>query len=111
MYISRSIKVWNVDELSYMETLFGHQGSISDIDAGFRERCVSAGGRDMTVRVWKIVEVKLDYFGSGILFQTTHVVMEVLSSNIGPENVLVKDVESCTYCFYVRCVISIVRVG
>ena len=59
MYISRSIKVWNVDELSYMETLFGHQCSISDIDAGFRERCVSAGGRDMTVRVWKIVEVRL----------------------------------------------------
>ena len=55
--------MWNVDELSYMETLFGHQGSISDIDAGFRERCVSAGGRDMTVRVWKIVEVKLDYLG------------------------------------------------
>jgi ribosomal RNA-processing protein 9 len=35
---------------------FGHQDRISGIDAGVRERCVSAGGRDGTVRVWKIVE-------------------------------------------------------
>ena len=26
------------------------------IDAGARERAVSAGGRDKTVRIWKIVE-------------------------------------------------------
>ena len=35
---------------------FGHQDRITGIDAGVRERAVSAGGRDGTVRVWKIVE-------------------------------------------------------
>jgi ribosomal RNA-processing protein 9 len=38
------------------DSRFGHQDRISGIDAGVRERCVSAGGRDGTVRVWKIVE-------------------------------------------------------
>lgn len=35
---------------------FGHQDRITGIDAGIRERAVSAGGRDGSVRVWKIVE-------------------------------------------------------
>lgn len=52
----RSIKIWSVDEKAYVETLFGHQDKICGIDAGGRERCVTAGGRDGTARVWKIVE-------------------------------------------------------
>ena len=32
------------------------QDKISGIDAGSRERAVTAGGRDGSVRVWKIVE-------------------------------------------------------
>jgi ribosomal RNA-processing protein 9 len=35
---------------------FGHQDKITGIDAGIRERAISAGGRDGSVRVWKIVE-------------------------------------------------------
>ena len=35
---------------------FGHQDRITGIDAGFRERAITSGGRDGTVRVWKIVE-------------------------------------------------------
>lgn len=52
----RSVKIWSVDEKAYVETLFGHQDKICGIDAGARERCVTAGGRDGTARVWKIVE-------------------------------------------------------
>jgi len=52
----RSVKSWNLDEMSYVETLFGHQDRITGIDAGLRERAITAGGRDGTVRVWKIVE-------------------------------------------------------
>ena len=52
----RSVKVWNVDEMAYVETLFGHQDRITGVDAGVRERAVTSGGRDGTVRVWKIVE-------------------------------------------------------
>ena len=50
------MKVWNVDEMAYVETLFGHQDRITGVDAGVRERAVTSGGRDGTVRVWKIVE-------------------------------------------------------
>lgn len=35
---------------------FGHQESIQSIDALMRERCVTAGGRDNSFRLWKIVE-------------------------------------------------------
>lgn len=35
---------------------FGHQDVITGLDSGSRERCVTAGGRDRTVRVWKISE-------------------------------------------------------
>ena len=33
-----------------------YQDRIMDIDAGARERTITAGGRDRSVRVWKIVE-------------------------------------------------------
>ena len=52
----RSVKIWAVEERAYVETLFGHQDKICGIAAGSRERCVTAGGRDGTARVWKIVE-------------------------------------------------------
>ena len=42
--------------MAYVETLFGHQDRITGVDAGVRERAVTSGGRDGTVRVWKIVE-------------------------------------------------------
>lgn len=35
---------------------FGHQDAITGLDCLGRERCVTAGGRDRTVRVWKIPE-------------------------------------------------------
>ncbi|KAI9267378.1 WD40-repeat-containing domain protein [Sporodiniella umbellata] len=62
----RTIKVWNIDEKSYIETLFGHQDQITDIDTLGRERCVSTGGRDKTARLWKIVEESQLVFRGGI---------------------------------------------
>ena len=52
----RSVKLWNLDEMAFIETLFGHQDRITGIDSGIRERAVTAGGRDGSVRIWKIVE-------------------------------------------------------
>ena len=45
-----------MDEMAYVETLFGHQDRITGVDAGIRERAVTSGGRDGTVRLWKIIE-------------------------------------------------------
>ncbi len=52
----RSIKLWNVDEQAYIETLFGHQDQITSIDTLTRERCLTSGARDRTVRLWKVAE-------------------------------------------------------
>lgn len=35
---------------------FGHQDAITGLDCLSRERCVTTGGRDRSVRVWKIAE-------------------------------------------------------
>ncbi|KAM0452413.1 hypothetical protein ACHAO4_005624 [Trichoderma viride] len=52
----RTVKVWSLDELAYIETLFGHQDEVIDIDALAQERCVSVGARDKTARLWKVAE-------------------------------------------------------
>lgn len=52
----KTVKVWNLDEMMYVETLFGHGSGITSIDALARDRAITAGGRDNTVRIWKIPE-------------------------------------------------------
>lgn len=52
----RTVKVWSLDEMAYVETLFGHQDEILDIDALAQERCISVGARDRTARLWKVIE-------------------------------------------------------
>lgn len=51
--------------MGYVETLFGHQDSIGCIDALRRETAVSCGGRDKTVRFWKVVEESQLVFRGG----------------------------------------------
>ncbi|KAF9896223.1 pre-rRNA processing protein, partial [Lobosporangium transversale] len=64
----RTVKLWNVDEMSYIETLFGHQDSITAVDSLVKEHCVSTGGRDRTIRLWKIVEeTQLVFRGGGFI--------------------------------------------
>ena len=54
--------------MSYIETVFGHQDAVMSIDAMMKERAVSVGGRDNTVRVWKIVEEsQFVYTGLGLV--------------------------------------------
>lgn len=40
----------------YLSVRFGHQSSITSIDALSRERAITSGGYDGTIRIWKIVE-------------------------------------------------------
>ena len=35
---------------------FGHEDSVTGIDSLSRDRAVTCGGRDRTLRVWKVVE-------------------------------------------------------
>jgi ribosomal RNA-processing protein 9 len=62
----RTIKTWGLNERAYVETLFGHQDHIVDIAALPQERCFSAGARDRTVRLWKVVdETQMVFRGGG----------------------------------------------
>ena len=63
----RTIKIWSLNELAYVETLFGHQDEVLDVAAvgGTQERCVSVGARDRTARLWKVVEESQLVFRGG----------------------------------------------
>ena len=51
----RSLKVWDCDELAYLDSLFGHQAPVTSMAALTRERVFTAGA-DRTVRLWKVGE-------------------------------------------------------
>ncbi|KAJ7262330.1 WD40-repeat-containing domain protein [Mycena haematopus] len=63
----RTLKVYDLTPgvMGYVETLFGHQDHVLALDALRGETCVSVGGRDKTVRYWKIVEEKQLVFRGG----------------------------------------------
>lgn len=63
----RTVKIWSLNELAYVETLFGHQDEVLDVAAvgGTQERCVSVGARDRTARLWKVVEESQLVFRGG----------------------------------------------
>ena len=63
----RTIKIWSLDELAYVDTLFGHQDEVVDVSAvgGKEERCISVGARDRSARVWKVVEESQLVFRGG----------------------------------------------
>lgn len=51
----RTVKVWNVADLAYVDTLYGHQAEPVALHAARRSRAVTVG-RDRTARVWKVEE-------------------------------------------------------
>lgn len=52
--------------MGYVETLFGHQDSVTGLDSLKGDTAVSSGGRDRTVRFWKIAdETQLVFRGGG----------------------------------------------
>ena len=51
----RTVKLWNMTEQAYLDTVYGHQAPVHSIDALSRERCLTSGA-DRSVRLWKIVE-------------------------------------------------------
>ncbi|KAF2209895.1 hypothetical protein CERZMDRAFT_46240 [Cercospora zeae-maydis SCOH1-5] len=61
----RTVKIWSLDELTYVETLFGHQEEVADVSALAQEKCVTVGARDRTARLWKVVEESQLVFRGG----------------------------------------------
>jgi len=56
--LDRSVKLWSLDDMAYVDTLFGHQAEVLGIDAapgGRAERALTCGA-DRTCRLWKIPE-------------------------------------------------------
>lgn len=51
----RSIRIYNAQEGSFVENLFGHYARICGVDCLNKERCITSS-EDMTVRFWKIPE-------------------------------------------------------
>lgn len=50
----KRIFVWNFNQFSYVETLFGHQTNISDIKQHVKEEILTAGTLDRSIRLWKL---------------------------------------------------------
>ncbi|KIV99168.1 uncharacterized protein PV09_09122 [Verruconis gallopava] len=61
----RTNKVWSLDEMGYVQTLFGHQEGVVDIAGCAGETFVSVGGRDRTARLFKVVEEQQLVFRGG----------------------------------------------
>lgn len=61
----RTVKIWDLDAMAYVETLFGHQDAVVDVVGCAGERCVSVGARDRTARFWKVVEENQLVFRGG----------------------------------------------
>ncbi|THH29233.1 hypothetical protein EUX98_g4954 [Antrodiella citrinella] len=63
----RTLKVFDLspNTMAYVETLFGHQAPVLGLDALMRESAVSVGGRDKSVRFWKIPEESQLVFRGG----------------------------------------------
>jgi ribosomal RNA-processing protein 9 len=58
--------LWSLNDLAYIETLFGHQDAIPAVASFTSERCISVGARDRSARLWKIVdETQLVFQTSG----------------------------------------------
>lgn len=50
------MKIWNVEDRAYINTLFGHQSEVLSIDCLRKER-VLAVGRDRTMQLFKVGKV------------------------------------------------------
>jgi len=62
----KSVKVWNLVDMCYVETLFGHQTEVNCMDMLQMDRLVTAGGIENVARVWKIQEeTQLIFNGTG----------------------------------------------
>ena len=77
----RMVKMWNMTELAYMDSLFGHQEGVVAMDAFMKERALSVGGRDRSIRYWKILEESQVIFQADTLHAGSLDALALLSEN------------------------------
>ena len=53
--LDRCLKHWDLSEMGYLETLFGHQDTVTAVDCWTKERPISVS-TDRTARMWKVVD-------------------------------------------------------
>jgi len=53
--LDRCLKHWDLSEMGYLETLYGHQDGVTAVDCWAKEEPVSASS-DRTIRKWKVVD-------------------------------------------------------
>jgi ribosomal RNA-processing protein 9 len=70
----RTLKIFDLASLSYIETLFGHQDRVHDLDCLKAEMPLSAGGRDKTVRLWKVADESQLVFRAGVTSRIREVI-------------------------------------
>ncbi|CEH16543.1 U3 snoRNP-associated protein (contains WD40 repeats) [Ceraceosorus bombacis] len=63
--LDRTLKLWDATQRSYIETFFGHQESCLSVSALRGELAASAGGRDKTIRWWKVRDESQLVFRAG----------------------------------------------
>lgn len=71
----RSVMLWTLeddDNRCFVEALYGHESVITSIDALKKERVLTSGGRDQSLRIWKIVEQ------AQTVFQTKHESVDIV---------------------------------
>ena len=69
----RCIRHYNLEEMLYLETLYGHQFGVTGIDCHRRERPISVA-RDRTARAWKLTEDSHLIFRGGAKVQAADTV-------------------------------------
>ncbi len=66
----RAVNIWSLEDMAYVDTLFGHQSPIVGLDALAGDRALTCGSGDRTCRLWKIPEE------SQLVFRANHVNLE-----------------------------------
>lgn len=61
----RTVKQFDLAALTYIDTLFGHQDTILALDCLKNETALTAGGRDKSLRFWKVADESQLVFRAG----------------------------------------------
>ncbi|GAA93531.1 hypothetical protein E5Q_00173 [Mixia osmundae IAM 14324] len=86
----RTVKLHEISTLSYVETLFGHQDKIHSLAALRSELAVTSGGRDKTVRYWKIADESQLVFRAGVANKLRSVIEGVAADEAEEEELALK---------------------